>query len=114
MEGMFVTGVELTHDALHRIIETAVEAGRTNGFGYWAKLISIGENGAGKYTSVTLKEHGDGPEFPGKKKTIKEYDIKRGIVLMINAGSSFDEDRIDGPLCESVLQYAMFGEQKYS
>lgn len=117
MEGMKITGVELTQEAVHRIFETAIDAGHTYGFGYWAdikwaemKVVhQIEPEGADpQIVGIVLHERDE----PHRKMSLDKATLEAGIAKMLSAGCSLDDD-LDGPTAELILQYAMFGEQVY-
>jgi hypothetical protein len=115
LEGVTITGVTLTDEAAHRIFETAIDAGHTYGFGYWAETEDMESRRAGFgemiIVRLRLRERLDDGE-PGKGMWIEKADLERGVRLMLG-DEALDEDRFDGPQAERILQYAMFGEVKY-
>lgn len=118
MNGLKVERVYLTDEAAHRIFETAIEAGHTYGFGYWGELVKV-QTGADLIRSIVIKEHEASEGQEPILKRLTRAHLERGIVASFNdndngvARKIFDDDAIDGPLCELVLQYAMFGKQVY-
>jgi hypothetical protein len=110
LSGLTITGVTLTDEAVDRIFETAIDAGHTYGFGYWARLIGtrvaqLPEGG--QLRSIGLQERESSLTH-----WIEKADLERGIGLMLGE-EAIDEDRFDGPQAERVIQYAIFGEVKY-
>lgn len=124
MTGLKVERVYLTDEAAHRIFATAIEAGHTHGFGYWGKLVEVKRSAPMAHiASVVIQEHegrikGDTFEQPIKARLMRAH-LERGIVASFNDNDNgvarriFDDNAIDGPLCELVIQYAMFGKQVY-
>lgn len=110
MEGVKVTGIKLTAEAFDCIVQTAVDAGPLHGFGYWAEVDGVERDG-GVITAIMLHEY---EEEGGAKKTLRNVDLQVALILTIDDGESLDDDAVDGPWCERVLQRAMFGEVKYA
>lgn len=110
MKGVNIVGIELSGTAFNRIVETAINAGHAYGFGYWAELDGV-EHDGDLITAITLHEY---EEEGNLKKTLRNADLQVGLMFAINAGESLEEDAIDGPWSERILQYAMFGEIKYA
>lgn len=120
MNGLKIERVYLTDEAAHRIFETAIDAGITYGFGYWGELVRMTHAADNRIVAIVIKEHeaSEGNAAPVSKRLTRAH-LERGIVASFNdndngvARKIFDDHAIDGPLCELVLQYAMFGKQVY-
>lgn len=110
MEGVNIVGIELSAAAFDRIVQTAINAGHAHGFRYWAEVDDI-ECDGDVIAAITLHEY---EEEGNLKKTLRNADLQVALMLAINAGESLDDDGIDGPWSERILQYAMFGEVKYA
>lgn len=111
MIGLTVNAVSLTDEAAHTIFETAIEAGHTYGFGYWAELKRTDEK-EGRIVRIVLHEH----EKASDKLAARMLDraqLEIGLAKLLSAGVPLPEDYPDGPAAELILQYAMFGEQVY-
>lgn len=113
MQGLTIERVKLTPEAASSIFQTAIDAGHTYGFGYWAEMEDMTNTGD-LVTSITLREL----DKPCRKRTLDITSLELGIAKALNSLDSkpagvLDEDGPDGPTAEAILQWAMFGEQVY-
>jgi hypothetical protein len=113
MNGLKIERVTLTDEAVDNIFQTAIDAGHTYGFGYWAELKDV-ERANGRISAITLRE----TDEPRRMRRLEKVDLEAGIAKALseplgirNAG--LDQEYPDGPCAEMILQYAMFGEQVY-
>lgn len=118
IEGLSITGITLTPDACSDILETAVGAGYTYGFGYWAALTSVKKRAGGRYAALTLHEHEGADGRP--RLTVTPTKLRAAVLAMLRyperchcrglVRQLLDDDGLDGPLAEAIIQVACFGE----
>jgi len=138
MEGLLVTGATLSLDARSDVMETAIEAGHVHGIGYWAdvqqtKDIEIeGKKRIGWmwiYDAEGGAEPDAAPDSPYFINTdrkpgyvgINGEHIQRAVAKMLTdpelakdwAGRLLDDDGLDGPLADAIIQVACFGKLIY-
>ncbi len=114
------------------VLESGVNAGVTYGFGYWGEIVRWGkptgkpldkweEEYAQAFREgkpVVINEHNDSdlPEY-GQRHQMGLKRLLRGIALYAHhAGLAPWKviDECDGPTADLCIQYAIFGEEKYS
>jgi hypothetical protein len=121
MKGLTVQKISLTPELVDRILQTAIDAGHTFGFGYWGQIVKANRNpNTGLLTSVEIVEHDPTPDPDHLiQHTVWIRSLRNGILKALAEdqgkwrGALFDDDALDGPLAELLIQYAMFGEQVY-
>jgi len=119
LDGLVIKRVELSEEACSDILETAIEAGHTYGFGYWADLLSV--NGTctdARTTAIRIKDRDSGKRF-----TVSRAKLQAAILSMLQKpdftgcrgiiGQLLQDDGLDGPLAEAIIQVACFGSVIY-
>jgi hypothetical protein len=138
MEGLKIERTSLTPQAASDIIETAVNAG-SHGIGYWARVLKVQHikdpNTPGQMLNASIvfeDMEGREPLRPGesdgawtKPKRCKVHinDIGRAVGAILRdpvktqakafAGRIVEEDHVDGPLADAIVQVACFGKVIY-
>lgn len=129
MKGMKITSVQVSYEAACLVLTTAVDAGHTYGFGYWAELLECKSNPQGVVYGIKLKD------FEGTKMIVSNDRDKEGEgwvrqqaiataieqMLMDPVGTEaqswvaqlLNEEEPDGPLAEAIVQVACFGKVIY-
>ena len=131
LEGLTITGITLTPEACSDILETATEAGTTYGFGYWAKLLRVKEvakqDELGTFVlSISIREiegPAADPRLPGRKFTVTHPMLQAAVLKMLQNPKGcgcrglvpqlLQDNGLDGPLAEAIIQVACFGEVLY-
>lgn len=134
MEGLEIVDVKLSRDAAANIMQTALDAGATYGFGYWAEVVEIGytdpkderigflrlvqhDDGAGKVdTKIAGANNGLRSPKHGNRQVfiVNDESLRRALVKAFNAGHHrYLGDDLDGSAAEEIIQFACFGELVY-
>lgn len=130
LEGLTITGITLTPEACSDILETAIEAGHTYGFGYWAKLlktdVSFAKRDAAFFLAITIRETqgpATNPKLPGREFTVTHPMLQAAVLKMVQDPKGcgcrglvpqlLGSDGLDGPIAEAIIQVACFGEVIY-
>lgn len=127
LDGLTITGVALAERAASDILQTGVDAGHTHGFGYWGQLKDIKERilrpvtdaGQSLCELTIMDVEADEP----KTYVVDIAAVQLAVIKMItdpagtdSAGwtrSFFDDDGLDGPLADAIIQVACFGKVIY-
>lgn len=118
MNGLKVTRIELTEDACFDVMTTAVEAGYTNGIGYWAD-VDTNRSGS-RVVSMLVKDRED----TGRIHKVNQNVVRKAIAAILGnqketggeycARMILAHDHLDGPAADVVIQVACFGKVKYA
>lgn len=136
MEGLKITKTSATPELCRAILTTALDAGHTHGFGYWAETVDVeyvkDGNEKGQVLRLRLHPHDDEKMIRRGRKTNpnqsgwiypseiawalnrimtepKEADAVGWAAQMLTK----DYEYPDGPLAEAILQVACFGKVIY-
>lgn len=106
--------VELTEEDLDNIVDSAI-----NWCAYWCDLLEYGKEPTSKVTAMsealshggTLVFHIDEPFEEGGKTKFELTTDK--LLTSLEYFDQYDLEDVDGPMADSILQYALFGEVVY-
>lgn len=118
MEGLKITGIEVTAETCADIMATAVNAG-VHGIGQWAYVraaLTGGESGRVILLRLTDVE-------TGKKYNVDLDKVRQALAAMLMSpgstnceylvGRIVSTQRADGPLADVIVQVACFGKVLY-
>lgn len=125
MEGLRVTQAEVSDELAHQILETAVEAGHTQGLGYWAVVKHIKRNEAGRVTEMQLRER-ESPDANSTDKpktfTVRSHEVSPAVRRMLQDPKETGcqgfihqmlMESLDGPLAEAIVQVMCYRKVMY-
>lgn len=123
LDGLKITGVALTTEGAIDIIESAINAGHTYGFGYWGVASRVRTNDK-RVVAYDITEHEPYTnEEKARTRKVNTAEIKDAVrqMLIDPKGTEseawthrlLDDSGIDGPLAEAIVQVACFGKVIY-
>lgn len=116
MIGVKITGANTTTEACVDVLETAVSAGTIHGIGYWARVEDLELQ---NFPCLTLTDIEADEEKQFKLTPVEIADAINKMLMDPKGTDSnsvarlLDNNHVDGPLADAIVQVACYGKVIY-